>query len=74
MPDTPTVTIALDRHEAAALRAWLDVATPERCGSRRHDSRGFAIPSDVADYHAGYCPGDLATLDSIAAELDAFLR
>lgn len=72
-PDVPrVVTLTLTPMEAAALRAWLEVTEPEPCGAddEHHDPDGFAIPDDVADFHAGYCPGDIAALDRIAQELD----
>ena len=42
---------------------------PEPCGAdpERHDAEGFAIPNEWCDYHPGYCPGDIAALDRIAA-------
>ncbi len=70
------ISLALTRQEAAALRAWLDVSEPHPCGSgpEHHDADGFALPSDVADYHPGYCPGDIAALGRLAGELDRQMR
>lgn len=71
--DVPrVVTLTLTPMEAAALRAWLEVTEPERCGmdDEDHDPDGFALPGDVVDFHLGYCPGDIAALDRIAQELD----
>lgn len=71
-PEATAVILFLTRKEADALRAWLDVTDPEPCGAdpEHHDADGFALPSDVADYHPGYCPGDIAALDRIAATID----
>lgn len=72
-PEATHVILFLDRKEAAALRAWLDVTEPHRCGGEpgdgEHDARGFGtLPGGIC-HGEGYCPGDIAALDRIAEAL-----
>lgn len=72
------ISLALTRKEASALRAWLDVTEPERCGGEpgddEHDADGYALHESGACRGSGYCPGDVAALDRIANELARQMR